>query len=78
MWLITNLTHMGSTCKTFYFHNIRVTPLRIAFLQYQLTMKKYPFFYCSRHERSRHIVYGQDTWYMYIFYQATLCIVVFF
>ena len=31
------------------------------------------FFYLSRHVRSRHIVYGQDTWYMDIFYQATLC-----
>ena len=31
------------------------------------------FFYLSRHVRSRHIVYGPDTWYMDIFYQATLC-----
>ena len=73
MWLNANLTTRGSNCNRFLFSLYQGYPLRKAFDQYQLTMKIFFFFYLSRHVRSRTIVYGQDTWYMDIFYQATLC-----
>ena len=67
MWLMINLAPGAQTVTDFYFHYIRVTLLRIA-----IGNEKGFFFYHSRHVRSRHIVYGQDTWYMDIFYQATV------
>ena len=72
MWLNTNLTTRGSNCNIFLFSLYQGYPLKIAFWLYQLIMKHF-FFYLSRHVTSRHIVYGQDTRYMDIFYQATLC-----
>ena len=62
MWLITNLTTRAQTARDFYFQFIRINPFRIAFLTVSIdNEKKIFFFYYSRHVRSRHIVYGQDT-----------------
>ena len=44
-----------------------------SFLTVSIDNEKLLFFYLSRHVRSWHIVYGQATWYMDTFYQATLC-----
>ena len=72
MWLNTDLTTRGSNCNRFLFSLYQGLPPYNSFLTVSIDNENF-FFYLSRHVRSRHIVYGQDTWYMDIFYQATLC-----
>ena len=73
MWLIIHLAPRGSNCNRFLFSLYQGYPPYNSFLTVSIGIEKGLFFYFSRHVRSRQIVYGQDTWYIGIFYQATLC-----
>ena len=73
MWLIIYLATRVSNCNIFLFSLYQGYPPQNSLLTVSIGNEKRLFLYFSRHVRSRHIVYGQDTWYMDIFYQVTLC-----
>ena len=62
--------HQGLKLQEIFFFSLyQGYPIQNSFLTVSIDND---FFFCfSRHVRSRHIEYGQDTWYMDIFHQAT-------